>query len=91
MKRGLKAAVMLKGGFITTSSNLCPDEKGTERSMSPHQIEGARCSNLCPDEKGTERVRVRPLQFAQHCSNLCPDEKGTESCGSGFRLQDASL
>ena len=36
-------------------SNLCPDEKGTERRNHLLLPRNRLRSNLCPDEKGTER------------------------------------
>ena len=87
MKRGLKAQSTDTNKQLCLSSNLCPDEKGTE---SQHGLD-VRCrfahntsSNLCPDEKGTESggesfsiwLKVRVFES----SNLCPDEKGTERC-----------
>ena len=60
MKRGLKVSIHqcchYRKQYI--GSNLCPDEKGTERSTTLRVIRPKFCiysSNLCPDEKGTER------------------------------------
>ena len=55
MKRGLKARENRQSHFCTSCSNLCPDEKGTERSDNQLKYNVRdTSSNLCPDEKGTE-------------------------------------
>ena len=54
MKSGLKGAAADRAAGELERSNLCRDEKGTERIL--HlllQVKYYR-SNLCPDEKGTE-------------------------------------
>ena len=82
MKRGLKAVCTFEKKKRPGSSNLCPDEKGTESTFLLSIRQLLDSSNLCPDEKGTERV----YWYLNHncniqSSNLCPDEKGTESTG----------
>ena len=60
MKRGLKVAPSVPDCIYHSSSNHCPDEKGTERIA---RITRARnvpfSSNHCPDEKGTERYEFK--------------------------------
>ena len=59
MKRGLKAVSRSGPKFTVFCSNLCPDEKGTERHATPtRDRQYLLRSNLCPDEKGTERTAV---------------------------------
>ena len=50
-------------GKNSRSSNLCPDEKGTESSVMSEDKECIDGSNLCPDEKGTERTRYHEQPF----------------------------
>ena len=79
MKRGLKGHWygMMVGS--SPSSNLCPDEKGTESSHQGWYLLDRACSsNLCPDEKGTESLFEHLARELEGGSNLCPDEKGTE-------------
>ena len=63
MKRGLKVKGCTIGSLETElGSNLCPDEKGTERSIPVYPFPINICSNLCPDEKGTESQLLSYIQ-----------------------------
>ena len=81
MKRGLKATHSASSQRQTSGYNPCPDEKGTESSLTysvPPCVPGRY--NPCPDEKGTESCRDgTKLGNPTSSYNPCPDEKGTES------------
>ena len=54
MKRGLKVPRTRRSGCKVSSSNHCPDEKGTESQILELYHQHTFSSNHCPDEKGTE-------------------------------------
>ena len=56
-------------------SNLCPDEKGTERYRDPIPELFSR-SNLCPDEKGTERQVCRCTVTIFGVATYAPMKRG---------------
>ena len=60
-------------------SNLCRDEKRTERLNATSTASFDLCSNLCRDEKRTERHLESTMSYPHLRSNLCRDEKRTES------------
>ena len=55
MKSGLKERLHVQVARQTRSSNLCRDEKRTERQFYEGEGSLSRGSNLCRDEKRTER------------------------------------
>ena len=58
MKRELKGPAIMSNLFCSRCSNLCPDEKGTERLAKLIPCLARESSNLCPDEKGTESLLI---------------------------------
>ena len=80
MKRGLKARQGKRFSFRRTSSNLCPDEKGTESRDKPHARRQPHIvATYAPMKRGLKVVPTSLLYVQSLSSNLCPDEKGTES------------
>ena len=86
MKRGLKVRLSKAEAihyFRILGSNLCPDEKGTERLnyLTNDRVENALVATYAPMKRG---LKVQCLTDSMseinlsRCSNLCPDEKGTE-------------
>ena len=59
-------------------SNLCPDEKGTERLVVCAFRPFAPVATYAPMKRGLKVSPNRPMGRDIRCSNLCPDEKGTE-------------
>ena len=78
MKSGLKVHYRLMFYWICWGSNLCRDEKRTERRIALLNRDERPSSNLCRDEKRTERENTTSEIGIGGRSNLCRDEKRTE-------------
>ena len=77
MKRGLKAAGIYRARDHSGSSNLCPDEKGTESPLlRQHHRRKPLSSNLCPDEKGTESMNIAPRRNSFEVATYAPMKRG---------------
>ena len=63
------------------SSNLCPDEKGTESASNTYPFTpDNEVATYAPMKRGLKVGEVfGVVADALRSSNLCPDEKGTES------------
>ena len=80
MKSGLKGASAGPNDVNSGCSNLCRDEKRTERIVIVNILPSPRTSsNLCRDEKRTESNTNAHQTHRDTSSNLCRDEKRTES------------
>ena len=89
MKRGLKVFCRVSQSLLDVRSNLCPDEKGTERSARRRQRRIEAVATYAPMKRGLKDSPLRRSIFLRVSSNLCPDEKGTERTITNFRLETA--